>query len=83
MNEIMPYLAAVLGFLAIYVLNSIKTEIKDIKVSLNGLEKDMRVGVGGLERRITVMETRFQSHEEHHEHTRRAGNGYHVEHDEP
>jgi len=58
MTEMMPYIAAILGFLAVYVLNSIKQEMRDIKQSLNALESDMRGGVSALDRRITVIETR-------------------------
>lgn len=61
MSEIMPYVAAVLGFLAVYVLNNIKQEMSDIKLSLNSLERDMREGVSNLDRRVTVMETRCES----------------------
>lgn len=46
------------GVLAVIVLNGIKTEIKDIKVSLNSLESDMRDGVTSLDRRITIIEVR-------------------------
>ena len=79
MTDIIPYVAAVIGFLAIYVLNSIKQEIKDIKVSLMGLEKDMRDGVGGLERRITIVETNFDNHVKHECHDRRTENGHNVQ----
>ena len=61
MESVMPYIAAILGFLAVYVLNNIKQEMRDIKTSLNNLEKDMRDGVSQLDRRVTIMETRCDS----------------------
>lgn len=45
------------GVLAVIVLNGIKSEIKDIKISLGALETDMRNGVTALERRVIVLET--------------------------
>ena len=45
---------AIAGYLAVYVLNSIKSEIRDIKTSLSGLEKDMRGVVAGLEREMNA-----------------------------
>lgn len=65
MNEVMPYVATVMGFLAVYVLNNIKQEMRDIKTSLNNLEKDMRDGVSNLDRRVTIMETRCSSNHNH------------------
>ena len=47
-------LLAIAGFLAVYVLNSIKGEIRDIKTSLAGLEKDMRGVVAGLEKDMNI-----------------------------
>jgi len=64
MESVMPYVAAILGFLAVYVLNNIKQEMRDIKNSLTSLEKDMREGVSQLDRRVTIMETRCDSN--HH-----------------
>ena len=67
MNELMPYVAAIIGFLAVYVLNSIKQEMRDIKQSLNSLETDMRSGVSVLDRRVTIIETRCSSNHFHRE----------------
>ncbi len=58
MNDFMPYLLAVLGFFATYVLNGIKSEIKEVKQSLQSLEKDLRDGVSSLDRRVTAIEAR-------------------------
>ena len=65
MESVMPYVAAILGFLAVYVLNNIKQEMRDIKNSLTSLEKDMREGVSQLDRRVTIMETRCSSNHGH------------------
>ena len=56
--EIIPYLMTLLGFLAVYTLNGIKGEIKELKGSLQSLERDMREGVGALDRRVSVIEAR-------------------------
>lgn len=58
MQDLIPYVAASLGFLAVWVLNSIKQEIRDIRVSLGALEKDLRDGVSDLDRRVTHMEAK-------------------------
>jgi hypothetical protein len=62
--EFLPYLTTVIGFLIVYVLNGIKGEIGEVKVSVNSLEKDMREGITSLDRRLTIVETRCTS--EHH-----------------
>lgn len=57
-SDFMPYLLALIGFFATYVLNGIKGEIKEVKTSLQSLEKDMREGVSALDRRVSVIEAR-------------------------
>jgi hypothetical protein len=54
--SILPYLTTVIGFLIVYVLNGIKGEIKDVKVSVNSLEKDLRDGMSNLDRRVVKIE---------------------------
>ena len=56
--EIMPYLSTVIGFLVVYVLNGIKSEIKEIKNSVNNLERDVKDDIKTLDHRITTVETR-------------------------
>lgn len=56
--ELIPYLLTALGFLAVYVLNGIKSEIKEIKATIGKLEADMRGGVASLDRRMAVVEER-------------------------
>ncbi len=56
--EIVPYLLTALGFLAVYVLNGIKAEIKEIKSTIGKLEADMRGGVASLDRRVAVVEAK-------------------------
>ena len=68
-------LLAVVGFLSVLVLNSIRGEIREIKKSFSALERDLREGVGNLDRRVTVMEHDFQHHENNH--NRRDENGIH------
>jgi len=56
--EIAPYLMSVIGFLVVFVLYGIKSEIKEVRVSVNALESELRSGISGLDRRVTVVETR-------------------------
>jgi len=56
--DILPYLTAVIGFLIVYVLNGIKGEIKEVKTTVNSLERDLRDGITSLDRRVTTIETR-------------------------
>lgn len=67
MIEVVPYLIATLGFLAIYTLNGIKSEMKEMKDSLKGLENDLRGGVASLDRRISVLEAQCHMRTCHHE----------------
>ena len=64
-NELIPGLIAIIGFFAVYTLNGIKSEIKEVKTSLQSLEADMREGVTGLDRRVSVIEARCEI--KHHE----------------
>lgn len=57
-SEIVPYLLTIIGFLAVYVLNGIKGDIKEVKNTFKTLEKDLRDGFGNLDRRVTALETR-------------------------
>ena len=61
-TEIIPYLLTVMGFLAVYVLNGIKGEIKEVKVTMGKLETDLRGGVANLDRRVAVIESRCSGH---------------------
>jgi len=49
-------LLAIIGFLAVYILNSIKEEIKDLKDGISEINQDLRDGVTGLDRRVTTVE---------------------------
>ena len=53
---ILPYLTTVIGFLIVWVLNGIKSEIKDVKTSVYNLEKDLRDSQAELEHRVTRVE---------------------------
>lgn len=57
-SEIAPYLLSVVGVLLVYVLNGIKTEIKELRVFVASLESELRGGITLLDRRVTVMETK-------------------------
>ncbi len=57
MVDAFPYVMALLGFLAVYVLNGIKAEIKEVKGTIKALENDLRGGVSSLDRRVTVIES--------------------------
>lgn len=56
--DVLPYLMTIIGFLIVYVLNGIKSEIKEVKTTVKSLENDMRGGIGDLDRRITAVESR-------------------------
>ena len=55
--QVLPYFTTVIGFLIVWVLNGIKSEIKDVKTTVGSLEKDLREGITGLDRRVTKLET--------------------------
>ena len=65
MTEMIPYIMAVLGFLIVFVLNGIKSEIKEVKGSLQALEKDLRDGVASLDRRVSIIEARCEDRHLH------------------
>jgi hypothetical protein len=56
--DLLNYLMAIIGFLIVYVLNGVKSEIKDIKVSVGKLENDLRGNLTQLDRRMTTLETK-------------------------
>ena len=49
------------GFFAVFILNSVKSDLKEIKSHLNLLEKDWRDGVADLDRRVTRVESKCES----------------------
>lgn len=57
-GEFIPYLLTMVGFFAVYVLRGIKDELKDLKMTVKGLENDLRGGYASLDRRMTKLETR-------------------------
>ena len=68
LTQVVTVLLSVIGFFAVYTLNGIKSEIKEMKTSLKGLENDLRGGVASLDRRITVLESRCEMRQCHSEH---------------
>jgi hypothetical protein len=64
--ELIPVLLTLIGFFAVYVLNGIRAELKDLKTTVKSLESDLRGGVANLDRRITRIEARCNiKHGEH------------------
>ena len=57
METLIPYLATVIGFLIVWVLNEIKSEIREVKTTVKSLEKDLGKKHSELESRVTKLET--------------------------
>lgn len=55
---LLPYLATIIGFLIVYVLSGIKSEIRDVRKSVSAMEESFRESLASHDRRITVIETR-------------------------
>ena len=60
-SGVFPYIAAVIGFLIVHVLNGIKSEITEVKTTIHGLERDFREGITSLDRRVSMIEARCQT----------------------
>lgn len=60
METLIPYLATVIGFLVVWVLNEIKGDIREVKTSVKALETDLRNSHGELETRVTKLETSYE-----------------------
>jgi len=58
MEQLLPYLMAIIGFLIVHVLNGIKGEIKDVKNTVYSLEKDLRETLDNHADRLVAIETR-------------------------
>ncbi len=56
MESLIPYLATVIGFLIVWVLNEIKGEIKEVKDTVKSLERDLGTKHSDLETRVTKLE---------------------------
>lgn len=65
-TQLLPYLTTIIGFLIVYVLNGIKAEIKDVKLSVKSLEEDLRGGITQLDRRVTKIEAGCSYMHGHH-----------------
>lgn len=55
-THLIPYLTTIIGFLIVYVLNGIKSEIKEVKTSVKNLEEDIRAEQNLLTQRVTKLE---------------------------
>ncbi len=64
--ELLPYAATIIGALIVYILNGVKTEIKDMGHTIKTLERDLRGGYADLDRRIAKVETRCELHHADH-----------------
>ena len=58
MEQLLPYLMAIIGFLIVHVLNGIKSEIKEVKTSVYCLGKDLRDTLDNHADRLVAIETR-------------------------
>lgn len=63
--DIAPYLLSVTGILLIYILNGIKSEIKEIRVFISTLEGNLRDEMTGLDKRMRSIELRCASEHGH------------------
>lgn len=57
--QLLPYLTTVIGFLIVYVLNGIKSEIREVKTSVRSLEDDLRAEQSNLATRVTILEASY------------------------
>lgn len=55
--QVIPYLATIIGFLIVWILNGIKAEIREVKTSVRTLETDLRTSHNDLSSRVTRLET--------------------------
>lgn len=54
--QLIPYFATIIGFLIVWILNGIKTEIREVKTSVRMLEGDLRNSHNDLSSRVTRLE---------------------------
>lgn len=54
------------GALSVIILNGIKSEIRDIKISFISLEEDMRDGLAEIEQRVIILETKYSTRQNNH-----------------
>lgn len=55
-THLLPYLTTIIGFLIVYVLNGIKSEITEVKTSVKNLEEDIRTEQNLLTQRVAKLE---------------------------
>jgi len=61
--QVIPYLATIIGFLIVWILNGIKSEIREVKTSVRTLETDLRNSHNDLSSRVTRLEA---DHDHYH-----------------
>lgn len=59
--NITQLLLTIIGFLIVYVLNGIKSEIKDVKQTVKDLEQTFQQNITSLENRVTVIEVKLEN----------------------
>jgi hypothetical protein len=55
--NVLPYFTTAIGFMIVFVLNGIKSEIKEVKTSVKALEEDFRDTIKAHDHRLTKIET--------------------------
>ncbi len=55
-SDVLQYLVAVVGFLIVYTLNGIKSEIREIKDKVDRIESDLRNRHEDLAERVAKIE---------------------------
>jgi len=50
------FLFSIIGFMAVFILNSINDKIGGLEKGLNDINEDLRNGMSGLDRRVTTVE---------------------------
>ncbi len=56
METLIPYLATIIGFLIVWVLNEIKAEIREVKTTVKSMERDLSDKHSDLENRVVRLE---------------------------
>ena len=73
---ILGILFAIIGFMSVFILNSINEKIGGLDKGLRDINQDLRDGIGSLDRRVTTVEVHLGFDYE----GRRKTNGKGVDH---
>lgn len=55
--DVSQYFVPIIGFLLAYMLKGIKDEIKEVRSTVQDLEKNLRDGISDIDRRVVKIET--------------------------